>query len=705
VARDRATLISEAIQTRSAVFGEDERDGHHFQTCYNAVLNDQDEVTGLVVLAVDITRRKQAEAALGAEKNILEQAAAGAPLSTLLDALVRGVEQQSRDGMLCSILLIDEKGEVLRQGAGPSLPAAYIQLLDGTHIGPRVGSCGSAAHARCPVFATNVATDPHWADYRELAKEHGIGSCCSTPILSTDGTLLGTVAMYYRQAHSPSEHDRELIRLATHLAGILIERARAEEELRAAKMSAESANQAKSVFLANMSHEIRTPMNAILGFSQLMLREPDVTESQRQHLDTINRSGEHLLALINDILEMSKIEAGRIKLQPVNFDLYSMLDDLDRLFRLRTDARQLQFSIERKNGVPHFIKADEGKLRQIFINLIGNAVKFTERGSIFVRVEGQRGSGKSLRLRGEVEDTGPGIAADELPKLFRQFEQTETGQRAGAGTGLGLTISREFTRLMDGDMQVASELGHGTTFSFELTVEEGEAIAAKDKSDRRRVLHLRPGQEEIRILVADDRVENRELLQKMLEPIGFATRTVNDGLEALEMFESWSPHLVLMDLRMPRLDGFQAIRRIRSLPKRGKTPILVMTASAFHEDRRQVIDAGGDDFIGKPFRERELYDKIERLTGAKYVYDEETPKADVTKQPVLSKEKLAAAIPAELRDQLRDAILRADLDAMLAVVDNVQARDPEVAKELRNRLEYFDYQSVLTLLESEVAVS
>jgi len=311
-----------------------------------------------------------------------------------------------------------------------------------------------------------------------------------------------------------------------------------------------------------------------------------------------------------------------------------------------------------------------------------------------------------LRLRGEVEDTGPGIAADELPRLFRQFEQTETGQRAGAGTGLGLTISREFTRLMDGDMEVASELGRGTTFSFEVTVEEGEAIAAKDKSDRRRVLHLSEGQKEIRVLVADDRAENRELLQKMLEPIGFATRTVNDGLEALETFESWSPHLVLMDLRMPRLDGIQAIRRIRALPKHGKTPIIVITASAFQADRHHVMDAGGDDFIGKPFRERELYDKIGRLTGAKYIYDEETPKADVTrKEPVLSKEKLTAAIPAELRDQLRDAILRADLDAMLAVVDNVQARNPEIANELRNRLEYFDYQGVLTLLESEVATS
>jgi signal transduction histidine kinase len=419
-----------------------------FSDLLQSRLRQQGEVTSLVVLAVDVTRRRQAEDALAAEKNILEKAAAGSPLPELLDQLVRGVEAQSRDGMLCSVLLIDETGKVLRNGAAPSLPSAYNRLLDGTHIGPRVGSCGSAAYTRQPVFATDVATDSHWADYRGLAKEHGIGACCSTPIFSSDDILLGTVAMYYRDPHVPGEHDRELIRLATHLAGILIERARTEEKLQVAKQTAESANQAKSVFLANMSHEIRTPMNAILGFSQLMLREPEITSSQRQHLDTINRSGEHLLALINDILEMSKIEAGRVKLQPTNFDLHSMLEDLDRLFRLRAEERQLQFSIQRKEDVPRFICADESKLRQIFINLIGNAVKFTEHGGIVVRVESKRGSGKSMRLCGEVEDTGHGISAEELPKLFRQFEQTETGQRAGTGTGLGLTISREFTRLM-----------------------------------------------------------------------------------------------------------------------------------------------------------------------------------------------------------------------------------------------------------------
>jgi PAS domain S-box-containing protein len=706
IAKHRQTLIDQAIQKRSAVVDEDKRDGTCFQICFNPVLDSKGEVTSLVVLAVDVTRRRQAEDALAAEKNILEKAAAGSPLPELLDQLVRGVEAQSRDGMLCSVLLIDETGKVLRNGAAPSLPSAYNRLLDGTHIGPRVGSCGSAAYTRQPVFATDVATDSHWADYRGLAKEHGIGACCSTPIFSSDNVLLGTVAMYYRDPHVPSEHDRELIRLATHLAGILIERARTEEKLQLAKRTAESANQAKSVFLANMSHEIRTPMNAILGFSQLMLREPEITSSQRQHLDTINRSGEHLLALINDILEMSKIEAGRVKLQPTNFDLHSMLEDLDRLFRLRAEERQLQFSIQRKEDVPRFIWADESKLRQIFINLIGNAVKFTEHGGIVVRVESKRGSGKSMRLCGEVEDTGHGISAEELPKLFRQFEQTETGQRAGTGTGLGLTISREFTRLMGGDMQVRSELGHGTTFCFEVLVEEGTSIAAKDKTDRRRVLHLRPGQKEIRILIADDRLENRELLQKMLEPIGFMTRTTSDGVEALEAFESWNPDLVLMDLRMPRLDGREAIRRIRLLPRRGKTPIIAITASAFQENRREVKDAGGDDFMGKPFRERELYDKVGRLTGAEYVYAEEQTNDEVVRpRSFLSKDKIATAVPADLREQLRDAALRADLDDMLAVVDRIQTRAPEIANELRSRLQSFDYQSVLALLESEVAVS
>jgi PAS domain S-box-containing protein len=654
----------------------------------------------------DVTETKRLEMALAAEKKVLQQIAEGAPSAAVLETLVRGVEAQSTDGLICSVLLLDETGKLLKKGAAPGLPDAYNRLIDGVQIGPNVGSCGSAAFERRPIYATDISTDPHWVSYRDLAAKFELGSCCSTPIFSGDGTLLGTMAMYYARPHAPSAYDQELIRMGTHLAGIVIERTRAEEKLQVAKVAAESANQAKSSFLANMSHEIRTPMNAILGFSQLMLRDPALTPSQSQHLDTINRSGEHLLALINDILEMSKIEAGRVKLQPTDCDLHALLEDVYRMFRLRTEARGLQFAVERKGAVPQFIRADESKLRQIFINLVGNAVKFTEHGRIHVQVEAERSSANALRLKVDVEDTGPGIAAEELPKLFQEFEQTQSGQRAGTGTGLGLAISLRFVQLMKGDIKVRSELGRGTVFHFEVMLEEGEATEERPQADQRRVICLRRGQKTNRVLIADDKVENRDLLQQILEPIGFETRTAVNGLEALELFQNWHPHIVLMDLRMPLLDGREAIRRIRALPARAKTPIIAITASAFEENRRDMIEAGADDFLGKPFRERELFDKLARLIGVEYVYAEEKAKSEppVSTEP-LSRQKIEAAISQDLRIRLRDAALRADLDEMLAVLDEVQARAPEVADELRARVQRFDYQSVLGLLDLEVVAS
>jgi CheY-like chemotaxis protein len=376
------------------------------------------------------------------------------------------------------------------------------------------------------------------------------------------------------------------------------------------------------------------------------------------------------------------------------------------MFRLRTEARGLQFAVERKGAVPQFIRADESKLRQIFINLVGNAVKFTEHGRIHVQVEAERSSANALRLKVDVEDTGPGIAAEELPKLFQEFEQTQSGQRAGTGTGLGLAISLRFVQLMKGDIKVRSELGRGTVFHFEVMLEEGEAIEERPQADQRRVICLRRGQKTNRVLIADDKVENRDLLQQILEPIGFETRTAVNGLEALELFQNWHPHIVLMDLRMPLLDGREAIRRIRALPARAKTPIIAITASAFEENRRDMIEAGADDFLGKPFRERELFDKLSHLIGVEYVYAEEKAKSEppVSAEP-LSRQKVEAAISQDLRVHLRDAALRADLDEMLAVLDEVQACAPEIADELRARVQRFDYQSVLGLLDSEVVAS
>ena len=389
------------------------------------------------------------------------------------------------------------------------------------------------------------------------------------------------------------------------------------------EQSLQQANRAKSVFLANMSHEIRTPMNAILGFSQLMLRDQDLTPRQCQYLGTINRSGEHLLALINDILEMSKIEAGRTTLNPSTFDLPVLLKDLEMMFRVRTDEKKLSFSVETIGDVPQFIVTDINKLRQVFINVLGNAVKFTEQGGIGVRVRADRLGATGPFLRVEVEDTGPGISPDDQDKLFRHFEQTKTGQQAGTGTGLGLAISREFVRLMGGDITVSSQVGKGSVFVIHLPLKEGEAQAVQAKDKPRHVLRLQPGQATCRVLIADDIEDNRQLLAQLLAPVGFEIRLATNGAEAVQEFEQWRPHLILMDFRMPVMDGHEAIRRIRAMAGGEDPKIIAVTASAMDDNRQELMEIGADDFISKPFREVELFQKIHAHVGVEYLYAEE----------------------------------------------------------------------------------
>ncbi|HBF34283.1 TPA: hypothetical protein DDW35_06940 [Candidatus Sumerlaeota bacterium] len=474
-----------------------------------------------------------------------------------------------------------------------------------------------------------------------------------------------------------------------------------ENELTTAKDAAESATRAKSAFLASMSHEIRTPMNAILGFSQLLLRDQSVSTQQRQYLNTINRSGEHLLDLINDILEMSKIEAGRVVLNPSTFDLYALLDDMEMMFRVRADAKGLRVLMERFDEVPRYVFTDENKLRQMLINLLGNAVKFTSHGGISLRV----GVGQQDVVTGhcqivlEIEDTGPGIAPEDISKLFRPFQQTGVGARTQGGTGLGLAITREFARLMGGDVTVTSEISKGSIFRIEIEVGKGDASEVDGKTAMQRVKKVKDNQSLCRVLIADDIEENRVLLSTILNTVGFETREACDGQETLEIYGAWNPDLILLDMRMPRVDGYEVLRRIHASDQKVSTKIIAVTASAFAENRQEILNLGADDFIGKPFRETEILEKMGALTGIQYEYEEPSaqPQETQSEETSLSKEHLAS-IPAELIAQMRDATMELDLNKLLQLLDAVAEQEPELAADLKELANAFQFDELLELL-------
>ncbi|HMQ32977.1 MAG TPA: ATP-binding protein [Chloroflexaceae bacterium] len=555
-------------------------------------------------------------------------------------------------------------------GEALAMDEYYLLPLPG-EAGAPVGLLAAGNSAEMAAFQTRVAAE-------------SLGLLGLANLTSLAATAITNTGFY----HALQEERRGLearIEARTH-------------ELLVAKEAAEAANVAKSSFLANMSHELRTPLNAVLGFAQVLERDRSLSPRQREYLEIITRSGEHLLGLINAVLEMSKIEAGRVVLSEAPFDLHRLLASVEEMFRLRAEARGLHLLFELAPGVPRYVAGDEGKLRQVLINLLGNAVKFTHEGGVGVRAAA---AGELHRLRVEVEDSGEGIAEEQLPSLFQAFTQTASGIRSQEGTGLGLAISRQFVRLMGGEITVRSAVGRGTLFAFEVELRPVDQAAAHAGQARRRVVGIAPGEPRgQRMLVVDDKWENRRLLVEWLSAAGFAVREAANGQEAVELWETWEPHLIWMDMRMPVMDGYEATRRIKASLKGQATVVVALTASAFEHEQVTIRSAGCDDFVHKPAREAVIFDTIARHLGVGFLYDEpELPEASETAATAPLDPRRLAALPPALVRALAHAAEEVDPDAAAAAIAQIGGHDPALAAELEGLVAQFRFDTLQQLTQ------
>ncbi len=512
----------------------------------------------------------------------------------------------------------------------------------------------------------------------------------------TDGTIHNIRALATVQ-NNESAHPVRMIGTTWDIT----KEKRTEAIILKAWQDAEHANKAKSVFLANMSHEIRTPLNAIIGFSQLMNRDKLLSEAQKEYNNSIIRAGEHLLALINDILELSKMEAGRLELNSRNVDLKALLADIQMMFKGPAQSKHLRFIFETSPELPRFIIVDENKLRRIFINLISNAIKFTDEGGVAVRIRMDNTSRNKNMLVAEIQDSGPGIAENESAKLFKHFVQTSTGINKSSGSGLGLALSRELALLMGGDISFVSETGKGSVFTFQVEVKIGEAVAIPSIINRR-VIGIENQVKKYRILVVDDKEENLQVVVNLLNLVGFETNEAFNGQEAIAKFETWNPHLILMDMRMPVMDGYEATRLIKLTEKGKRTPIIALSASSFNDEWQKSISLGMQGHIRKPFRESEFFGIIGDVLGIRFIYEEELPSAadeyfiDTIDNEVISKN--ITKLPNDLVLQMRNALSVADLDLLIELINRIDTDNSDLARHLLTLANNYDYDFLKQLL-------
>ena len=630
--------------------------------------------------------------------------------------------------------------------------------------------------------------------YLELLEQFQTRAYITVPIFCGD-QFWGLLATY--QNTTPRQWKETEINVVVHVGnqlGVALQQAellsqtrQQSEALQQAVLAADTANRFKSEFIANMSHELRTPLNAILGFSQIMSRDKFLSEEHYKNLSIINNAGEHLLTLIDDILAVSKIEAGRTTLNERSFDLIELLDNLNRMLQLKTDDKGLQLRFEYGSDIPQYVQTDEGKLRQVLLNLLENAIKFTSFGSVTLRVKRARGErvwskpvgdetdledkgesslpntydyarGEMMEnlstftsslLLFEVEDTGLGIAESEVHLLFETFGQTATGKKSGQGTGLGLAISQKYVQLMGGNIRVSSTLGQGSRFSFDIQIALADTPSVETKPQGQ-VICLAPNQPEYRILIVDDVLESRLLLVKLLTSIGFSVCEAENGQAAVEHWKTWQPDLILMDMRMPILDGYEATKQIRTwernlgareqgsngageqgskgagenihsnspLPtspsapqptrprsQERRTVIIALTASAFEEQRQKILAVGCDDFIRKPFKTEFLLEKIRQFLNVEYEYEKENIATEANNQKIeinlaeTDYQYLLSEMPNEWVKKVYENASKCCDDIILELIEQIPPENAALAIALTDLVENFQFKKIIKLTQ------